>query len=235
MKSKIQQSLNQDKETKILNFDAGDGQAIPMLLEIAQKHPAPLLVTIIDRRRTDKAEQLLLSAGFNQEGTTFKRDSVTFNMIANPNHLIQTIYSSGPFDLALALGDRLSAVAPQMLRYDVLIAITNVSNKMALSFKADDYHMEDLSFARSRGYERGEILTNGPDGLQTCGVYDVDQLKNVMKATGATNIEVFKQDEHPLLAILPGVGSCFKTRMLGVVAKGKAVRLADGVVNQIGR
>lgn len=227
MKNKIKQNLNQETETTILDFDGGNGSSIPMLLEIAREHPEPLKITIIDRRSAAIAEQLLLDNGFEQEGKVFSKDNLRFNIISKPEYLMQAIYSSAPFDLSIALGDKISAIAPQTLRHDVIKAISDVSDRMALSFKSDDYHMEDLTFARSRGYERGEIVANGPDGLQTCGVYDERQVKNILTAYGAKEIEVFKQDQHPMLAIFTCIGSCFKSKMLGAVAKGKAARL-DG-------
>jgi hypothetical protein len=234
MKNKIKQSLNQDSQTKILDFAGGNGSSIPMLLEIAREHPAPLDVTIIDRRSTAIAEQLLLDNGFEQQGVTFRKDNLKFNIVSNPEYLTQAIYSS-TFDLSLALGDKISAITPAKLRHDVIKSITDVSNKMILSFKAEDNYLDDLSFARSRGNPRGEILVNGPDGLQTCGVYHETQVREILSEVGAKDIEVFREGQHPIAEVITCVASCFNAKTLGVVAKGKAVKLAGEVVNQIER
>jgi hypothetical protein len=234
MKNKIKQNLNQDTETKILDFDGGNGSSIPMLLEIAREHPAPLDVTIIDRRSTAIAEQLLLDNGFEQQGVTFKKDNLKFNIVSNPEYLTQAIYSN-TFDLSLALGDRISAITPIKLRHDVIKSITDVSNKMILSFKSEDNYLDDLSFARSRGNPRGEILVNGSDGLQTCGVYDETRVREILSEVGAKDVEVFREGQHPIAEVITCVASCFNAKTLGVVAKGKAIKLTGEIANQMER
>jgi hypothetical protein len=226
MKNRIKQNLNQDTETKILDFDGGNGLSIPMLIEIAREHPAPLDVTIIDRRSAAIAKQLLVDNGFEQEGNTFRKDNLKFNIVSNPEYLTQAIYSN-TFDLSLALGDRISAITPIKLRYDVIKGITDVSNKMILSFKAEDNYLDDLSFARSSGHPRGEILVNGPDGLQTCGVYHEAQVREILSEVGAKDVEIFREGQHPIAEVITCVASCFNAKTLGVVAKGKAVKLNE--------
>jgi hypothetical protein len=234
MKTRIKQFLNQDTQTQILDFGGGNGESIPLLIEIAREHPAPIEVTIIDRASADIAGQLLAGNGFAQDGHTFEKDNLKFNIISNPEYLMQAIYSSGQFDLSFALGDKISTIAPQKLRNSVIRGITDVSKKMILSFKSEDNYMDDLSFARSRGYEQGEIIVNGADGLQTCGVYDEGQVRNILTAVGAKDLEIFREGQHPAAEIITCIASCFNAKTIGVVANGKAVKLA-GNVNQMTR
>jgi hypothetical protein len=234
MKNRIKQNLNQDTETKILDFDGGNGSSIPMLIEIAREHPAPLDVTIIDRRSATIAEQLLADNGFKYETGKFAKDNLKFTIVADPEYLMQVIYSN-TFDLSLALGDRISAITPIKLRHDVIKSITDVSNKMILSFKSEDNYLDDLSFARSSGHPRGEILVNGPDGLQTCGVYHEAQVREILSEVGAKDVEIFREGQHPIAEVITCVASCFNAKTLGVVAKGKAVKLTGEVVNQMER
>jgi hypothetical protein len=234
MKGKIKQFLNQDSQTRILDFGGGNGKSIPMLIEIAGEHLAPIEVTIIDRRSAAIAEQLLLDNGFTQDGNSFQKDNLKFNIISNPEYLMQAIYSSGQFDLSFAFGDKISTIAPQKLRNDVIQGITDVSKKMILCFKAEDNYVDELKFARSRGYEQGEIIANGADGLQTCGVYDESQVRNILTAVGAKDLEIFREGQHPAAEIITCVASCFNAKTIGVVANGKAVELA-GNVNQMTR
>ena len=234
MKNRIKQNLNQDSQTRILDFEGGNGSSITMLIEIAREHSAPLDITIIDRRSAASAEKLLLDNGFVQDGNTFEKDNLKFNIISKPEYLMQAIYSSGQFDLSFALGDKISTIAPQKLRHDVIKGLTDVSKKMILSFKAEDNYADDLKFARSMGYERGEIVVSGADGLQTCGVYDEGQVRNILTAVGARDLEIFREGQHPAAEVITCVASCFNAKTIGVIANGKAVKLT-GNVNQMER
>lgn len=243
MKDKIKQNLNQERETKILDFDGGNGSSIPILIEIAREHSAPLDVTIYDRKSTDIAEQLLIDNDFKRKGNTFTKNSLRFNIEPASTDFFRFLRGK-EFDLSMSLDGSISAIPSQETRHDIIGALSIVSNRLVLTFVADDYYMDDVTLGRSRGLDRGEILLNGLNGMKscgnderavTCGVYDEGQVKNILTAYGAQDIEVFRQDQHPMLAIFTCLASCFKTKMLGVVAKGKAVKLAGEVVNQITR
>jgi len=224
MKNKIKQNLNQDTETRILDFDGGDRSSIPMLIEIAREHEEIIDVTIIDRNNSNPAIACLQENGFIQRGSSFRKENLFFNVLQPQPNFIDQIEQQPAFDLCIAPNERLSAVPGIRLRENTVAALANCSTKMILSLASDDMYLPDQSFARSRGNPRGEILRNGPQGLQTFGLFDHKRINDLMKSTGVEEPELFIEEPK---GFFEWIVSGFKTKTHGIVSNGKASRL-DG-------
>lgn len=224
MKNRIKQNLNQDTETRILDFDGGNGASIPMLIELAREYREVIDVTIIDRNNAAPALACLQENGFIQIGSSLRKENLFFYVLRPQPNFLDQIEQQPAFDLCIAPNERLSAVPGIRLRENTVAALVNCSTKMILSLASNDMYLQDQSFARSSGNPRGEILRNGPHGLQTFGLFDHERINDLMQSAGIREPETFIEEPK---GFFEWIVSGFKTKTHGIVSNGKASRL-DG-------
>jgi len=226
MKSKIKQNLNQETETRILDFDGGNANSIAMLMELASEHSQIIDVTVLRRDNPDSTIDCLLINGFERNGSSFRKNNLFFNVLQPPadGDFIAQIEQQHGLDICLALDEKLSAVPEVRLREITFHALANCAAKMIFTLASMDMYFEDQAFARSKGNPRGEILRNGSNGLQTFGLFNKERIGDLVGRVGIEEPEIFIEEPKSMIDwILSG----FKTKTHGVVSNGKATRL-DG-------
>lgn len=227
MKNRIKQNLNPEYETKILDFDGGNGSSIPMLIEIAREHEEIIDVTIIDRNNSNPAIACLQENGFIQNGSSFRKENLFFNVLQPPadGDFIAQIEQQHAFDMCIALDESLSEIEGARLREITFHALANCSAKMLFSLASTDMHWKELAHASMRGVTTGEITRKNADGTYSAvGLFDKNRINNLVGRIGIDEPETFIEEPS---GTIEWVRSGFKTKTHGVVSNGKATRL-DG-------
>lgn len=226
MKKRIKENLNQESETRILDFDGGNAKSITMLMELASEHSQIIDVTVLRRDNPDITIDCLLVNGFERNGSSFRKNNLFFNILQPPadGDFIAQIENQQAFDICLALDEKLSAVSGARLREITFHALANCSAKMIFSLASMDMYLDDQKFARSKGNARGEILRLGANGLQTFGLFNKNRINDLVGRIGIDEPEIFIEEPKGMIA---WVSSGFATKTHGVVSNGKATRL-DG-------
>jgi hypothetical protein len=226
MKKRIKENLNQESETRILEFDGGNAKSITMLMKLASEHSQIIDVTVLRRDNPDITIDCLLANGFERNGSSFRKNNLFFNVLQPPadEDFIAQIENQQAFDICLALDEKLSAVSGARLREITFHALANCSAKMIFSLASMDMYLEHQKFARSKGNARGEILRLGANGLQTFGLFNKNRINDLVGRIGIDEPEIFIEEPKGMIA---WVSSGFATKTHGVVSNGKATRL-DG-------
>jgi hypothetical protein len=227
MKNKIKQNLNQEIETRILDFDGGNAKSIAMLMELASDHSQIIDVTVLRRDNPEITIDCLLTNGFERNGSSFRKNNLFFNVLQPPadGDFIAQIEQQHGFDICLALDEKLSAVPEVRLREITFHALANCSAKMLFSLAATDMYWKELGHASMRGVTTGEITRKNADGIyEPVGLYDIKRINNLVGRIGIDEPETFIEEPS---GMIDWVRSGFKTKTHGVVSNGKATRL-DG-------
>ena len=227
MKSRIKQNLNPEYETRILDFDGGNGKSITMLMELASEHSQIIDVTVLRRDNPDSTIDCLLANGFERNGSSFRKNNLFFNVLQPPadGDFIAQIEQQHGFDICLALNEKLSAIPEIRLREITFHALANCSAKMLFSLAATDMYWKELGHASMRRVTTGEITRKNAEGIwEAVGLFDKNRIKDLVGRIGIDEPEIFIEEPK---GMVDWISSGFATKTHGVVSNGKATRL-DG-------